>query len=422
VSCWGAVCDGYTFSAENVREVSLPRAAATLKSGKKTRYYKTKMCKFHATGMCARDSLCPFAHSSEESNPLPDLFRTQLCPALKAGVICAVNNCKYAHSHNELQKTGKTPKTTHLQQKQELKWKQQQGQEQEEQQPEHKQKQECEKEQDHEQEHKQKQRSEENQSEKHIQHAQHAKVAAVISLNESLGALCASIPSEIENSDAGAVQTNVNMNPWTTQACDAQKPKRLSSSCMVKPDAVPFTCVSMSSAPVQGSAEHIRVRTQTVEQNAKKNGRRRSTFYKTRWCKDILTGTCKSGLSCKFAHSIEELNPRPDLFHTKMCRVLIETGTCTNQKCTFAHHEHELRDLSSGQDVRIRCDVNLLSNRHDHMTFMGLHQMCSSLSVLIGEQMLVVKNTFLHVQERSLCPARLRSHSMPSLKSMSLLA
>lgn len=67
------------------------------------RFAKTKMCKFHLQGKCAKGANCSFAHGSNEMERSPDLFRTQLCMALlKTGKCKDSETCKYAHTREQL--------------------------------------------------------------------------------------------------------------------------------------------------------------------------------------------------------------------------------------------------------------------------------------------------------------------------------
>eukprot|EP00930_Biecheleria_cincta_P019470 TRINITY_DN1484_c0_g5_i1.p1 TRINITY_DN1484_c0_g5~~TRINITY_DN1484_c0_g5_i1.p1 ORF type:complete len:216 (-),score=30.63 TRINITY_DN1484_c0_g5_i1:333-980(-) len=64
-------------------------------------FTKTKMCKFHRMGKCAKGTQCPWAHSASELKEVPDLSRTKLCRELIAKGHCTNANCKYAHSKKE---------------------------------------------------------------------------------------------------------------------------------------------------------------------------------------------------------------------------------------------------------------------------------------------------------------------------------
>lgn len=60
-------------------------------------------------------------------------------------------------------------------------------------------------------------------------------------------------------------------------------------------------------------------------------------------CKFNILGVCAKGPQCPFAHSAAELCPLPDLRCTKVCKVLIATGVCNVEGCTYAHRKEELR-------------------------------------------------------------------------------
>lgn len=71
-------------------------------------FQKTKMCKFHILGACARGTSCMFAHDNVELNPLPDLSRTKLCKTLISTGSCSDPHCRYAHTKTELRRSLKT--------------------------------------------------------------------------------------------------------------------------------------------------------------------------------------------------------------------------------------------------------------------------------------------------------------------------
>jgi len=163
--------EGYKFSVGSRKDTKPPTASPIFKDAKHI-FLKTKKCKFHAMGMCSKGSLCKFAHSLEETRPLPDLSQTQLCPTLTTGGTCGVE-CKYAHTLDDLCKT-RNPQLLQAQRQ-----KQQQDLEQQEER--------------HEQEQKLRE--------------QHGQQAKVILLSESLGMLCApqmtkEIPSNLASFDA----------------------------------------------------------------------------------------------------------------------------------------------------------------------------------------------------------------------------
>jgi len=74
-------------------------------------FKKTKMCKFHIIGMCAKGSLCPFAHNTIELQDLPDLACTKLCKTLLQTGACNDPRCTYAHNKDQLRATSTFHKT-----------------------------------------------------------------------------------------------------------------------------------------------------------------------------------------------------------------------------------------------------------------------------------------------------------------------
>lgn len=64
-------------------------------------FSKTKMCRFHRMGKCAKGMQCPWAHDESELKETPDLRRTKLCKDLIAKGRCTRANCNFAHSRAE---------------------------------------------------------------------------------------------------------------------------------------------------------------------------------------------------------------------------------------------------------------------------------------------------------------------------------
>jgi hypothetical protein len=62
-------------------------------------------------------------------------------------------------------------------------------------------------------------------------------------------------------------------------------------------------------------------------------------------CKFFILGSCTKGAQCNFAHDRVELSSVPDLAKTKLCKTLINTGTCDDPNCTYAHNKEELRHV-----------------------------------------------------------------------------
>lgn len=71
-----------------------------------SQFRKTKLCKFNETGRCRYDTQCPFAHSQEEMEALPDLSKTSICKSWQQGS-CNIpaELCPYAHGKDDLRKS-----------------------------------------------------------------------------------------------------------------------------------------------------------------------------------------------------------------------------------------------------------------------------------------------------------------------------
>jgi len=67
----------------------------------KGQFRKTKMCLFNKKNRCELGPSCPFAHSKEELQPVPDLVKTKLC-YMHFRRRCNDSNCKFAHGSAEL--------------------------------------------------------------------------------------------------------------------------------------------------------------------------------------------------------------------------------------------------------------------------------------------------------------------------------
>eukprot|EP00930_Biecheleria_cincta_P019469 TRINITY_DN1484_c0_g4_i1.p1 TRINITY_DN1484_c0_g4~~TRINITY_DN1484_c0_g4_i1.p1 ORF type:complete len:243 (-),score=50.21 TRINITY_DN1484_c0_g4_i1:503-1231(-) len=64
-------------------------------------FSKTKMCKFHQAGKCAKGLQCAWAHDASELNAAPDLRRTKLCKELINNGECTNANCNFAHNKEQ---------------------------------------------------------------------------------------------------------------------------------------------------------------------------------------------------------------------------------------------------------------------------------------------------------------------------------
>ena len=70
------------------------------------------------------------------------------------------------------------------------------------------------------------------------------------------------------------------------------------------------------------------------------NNMMKKQLFKTKVCRHFLTGRCKYGHGCTFAHNSVELHSRPDFRRTKVC----SKADCRDPNCQYAHNSDEVRD------------------------------------------------------------------------------
>ena len=63
-------------------------------------------------------------------------------------------------------------------------------------------------------------------------------------------------------------------------------------------------------------------------------------LFKTKVCRHFMSGRCKYGQGCTFAHSAVELQTRPDFRRTKLCSKI----NCQDGSCGYAHSAEDIRD------------------------------------------------------------------------------
>mmetsp|Transcript_54329 Transcript_54329/g.117580 ORF Transcript_54329/g.117580 Transcript_54329/m.117580 type:complete len:303 (+) Transcript_54329:112-1020(+) len=84
---------------------------------------------------------------------------------------------------------------------------------------------------------------------------------------------------------------------------------------------------------------------QSLRGKAKPRFHLHSQLRKTKICNFHLRGACQFGDECAFAHTSTELQPTPDLSKTQLCAAFA-SGGCTQEDCSYAHGEEELRAAS----------------------------------------------------------------------------
>lgn len=71
-----------------------------------------------------------------------------------------------------------------------------------------------------------------------------------------------------------------------------------------------------------------------------------SILDKTKMCKFYGKGKCCRGKSCTFAHTAEQLQPRPNFLRTQLCFKYARAGSCwLGSSCKFAHSCEEIRPI-----------------------------------------------------------------------------
>eukprot|EP00930_Biecheleria_cincta_P073717 TRINITY_DN61005_c0_g1_i1.p1 TRINITY_DN61005_c0_g1~~TRINITY_DN61005_c0_g1_i1.p1 ORF type:complete len:281 (-),score=59.06 TRINITY_DN61005_c0_g1_i1:228-1070(-) len=75
----------------------------------------------------------------------------------------------------------------------------------------------------------------------------------------------------------------------------------------------------------------------------------------TKLCKFHVVGACKRGTSCSFAHSVSEINAKPDFTKTRLCVVFMQSLHCPKgSDCEFAHSKGEMKDAAASRRAKRR--------------------------------------------------------------------
>jgi len=82
----------------------------------------------------------------------------------------------------------------------------------------------------------------------------------------------------------------------------------------------------------------------------------KQNLYKTESCQSwIVTGTCRYGVKCQYAHGKDELRTvlRHPKYKTEVCKTFSTTGQCAyGKRCRFVHQLNELRtDQEAAEDI-----------------------------------------------------------------------
>lgn len=126
-------------------------------------------------------------------------------------------------------------------------------------------------------------------------------------------------------------------------------------------------------------------------------------FRKTKLCVYFESGSCEKK-SCRFAHGEAELMVPLDLTRTKLCPQMASGRPCRDG-CRFAHSTTELVGKPATQHPPVEQDAaapELLAE------ISGEAGLAATLGNKEEAYCLMVKNSFLHVGDRSRAPARMR--------------
>jgi len=333
-------------------------------------FRKTKMCRFHMVGPCAKGDACNFAHSQEELEPMPDLRR--MCLTLIRTGTCDNSLCKFVHNKEELQSITATRAPPGAAHQTGLPGRQ------------------C-------------------SADGGLDAAAAAPTARAPCFDgseppASQAAASASFPQQ----PCGNWRRSVTepLDCWT----DAPELNDESLSRLTTPTTVcsgtDGRCFSRQSTLSSDVSHEPGVGPLVTR-----------LLYKTKMCTFHLSGRCRKRSACRFAHSRKELHPVPNLYRTRLCSKLFSTGTCTDSECRFAHSEDQLRSLqlaetdqsalvpAEGVPALRYCSEPRMQPRCDR-------QPAEGPGALPWLDMLQVKNTFLNFKAPEPHPPR-RPRSAP---------
>lgn len=342
-------------SGVSVREEKAPSSPSV--------HYKTKLCRFYMIGTCAKQNSCNFAHGVSELEPEPDLRYTKLCPRLMHGDECTDKECTFAHHKRELRRFGHkgaaaTP--SHSPRMQAA------------QQP----------------------RGSISAPQspagvrapgpmlltslrqavvpqimclpaaatQHHAVSRHAPAPRLVAerprnINTDIDALnegdLASIRSYLDALSVGSIEQeqpasskcfsgNTTLTNASTGLGGTASSPGLDRTFSLSSDMEHPLVRRVSSVTLGGLANEP-VAASVLAAPLKLSGAQEK-LYKTKMCAFHLTGKCREGQYCTFAHNQEELRPAPDFSYTRLCPQLLRDGACRNPAtCRFAHQQSERR-------------------------------------------------------------------------------
>lgn len=139
-------------------------------------------------------------------------------------------------------------------------------------------------------------------------------------------------------------------------------------------------------------------------------------FDKTKLCAFYAKGLCTRGQNCVFAHTMDQLQPQPNLYRTKLCSNYMRHGGCdAGDNCNFAHSQEELRPLIP---IASCANQNKMLELGQHFESRLATEAEAELEFqLLGAaaRSLFIRNTFIEVEDgETFHPWLGRSKSLPT--------
>jgi len=201
----------------------------------------------------------------------------------------------------------------------------------------------------------------------------------------------------VAGDQVSVTEANEDSNEEATSAQESKPPAEVSSV-----ESPSYLTAYLMPKTTQESA--IQDKPASKDKGAKEQSSLKGLFHKTKICKFHALGLCSRAETCRFAHEFDDLRPQPDLSCTKICPLLLRTGSCQHVGCKYAHTQDELKELKQVCESNVG-SVSPLALGECGTTSPKLLKEIQSLNQLADEGIINVKNTFINVETK---PPRLR--------------
>jgi hypothetical protein len=261
---------------------------------------KTRMCKFMEMGMCLKGKTCSFAHDVSELQSRPNLYKTSFCMAYQRYGMCRDGTaCKYAHGTNELNAGCAVKSDRSVQQAA---------------------------------------------SANNVIHQINNNVQILVPV--AVPVMLIPAGSFTKPDEYKAFSTDVD-NAWELETDIGDDDleslgmtSRQTSLGMSRQTSYANEEEETPSTRTSESSGQPEINTESIAPLEKLPG---DVFRKTKRCKYFDRGCCKKGEACLFAHT-QEVQPRPNLYRTRLCLAFERFGNCTaGDACKYAHGHEQLR-------------------------------------------------------------------------------